>query len=114
MLLLMAFLLAFALAPRVRRGPAPRALAFAAAQRVVDGVHRHTADAGAPAQPARLPRLADRQQLVLGVTHLPDRGEALAAHHPHLRRAEAQRDVVALFRDHLRARARAAAQLAAP
>src|SRR5258705_11648079 len=113
MLLLMTCLLAFDLAPRVRRGPATRALAFAAAQRVVDGVHRHAADAGASAQPARLPRLADRQQLVLGVAYLPDRGEAFAAHHPHLRRAEAQRDVVALFGPDLRARPRAAAQLAA-
>src|SRR5574341_430495 len=81
---------------------------------MVDGIHRHAADPRAAAQPARLPRLADRQQLVLGVAHLADRGEALAAHHAHLRRAEAQRDVVALFRDHLRAGAGAPAQLAAP
>src|SRR5258705_2403318 len=112
MLLLVPRLLALDLAPRIGRRPATRALAFAAAKRVVAGVHRHAADAGPRAQPARLPRLADRQQLVLGVAHLPDRGEAFAAHHPHLRRAEAQRDVVALFRDDLRARARAAAQLA--
>src|SRR5258705_13452902 len=113
MLLLMTCLLAFDLAPRVRRGPATRALAFAAAQRVVDGVHRHAADAGASAEPGRLPRLADRQQLVLGVASLPDRGEAFAATLPHLRRAGAQRDVVPLFRHDLRARPRAAAQLAA-
>src|SRR5258705_6715226 len=114
MLLLMTCLLAFDLAPRVRRGPATRALPFAAAQRVIGGVHRHAAAAGAPTQAARLPRLADRQQLVLSVADFADRGEAFAPHHPHLRRAEAQRDVVTFLRDHLRARARTAAQLAAP
>src|SRR6266550_490590 len=111
MLLLMTRLLALDLAPRVRWGPATRALTFAPAQRVIDGVHRHAADAGAAAQPARLPRLADRQQLVLGVPDFPDRREALAPHHPHLRRAEAERDVVAFLRDDLHAGPGAAAQL---
>src|SRR5436189_6219105 len=113
MLLLVPRLLALDLAPRIRGRPATRALAFAAAERVLDRVHRDAAHAGAATQPARLPRLADRQQLVLGVAHLTDRGEAFAAHHAHLGRAEAQRDVVALFRHDLRARASAAAQLAA-
>src|SRR6266480_6745888 len=99
----MTCLLAFDLAPRVRRRAATRALAFAAAERMIDGVHRHAADAGTAAQPARLPRLADRQQLVLGVADFADRGEALAPHHAHLRRAEAQRDVVAFFGHDLRA-----------
>src|SRR6267142_2081893 len=112
MFLLMTGLFALDLAPRVRGRPATRALALAAAERMIDGVHRYAADAGAAAQPARLPRLADRQQLVLGVPDFADRGEALAAHHPHLRRAEPQRDVVALFRHDLGARARAAAELA--
>src|SRR6266508_3156931 len=76
--LFMPRLLALDLAPGVRWGPATRALALAAAQ------------------PARLPRFADRQQLVLGVADFADRGEALAAHHPHLGRAEAQRHVIAL------------------
>src|SRR5712664_5022200 len=113
MLLLVPRLLALDLAPRIRGRPAARALAFAAAQRVIDGVHRHAADAGAAAQPARLPRLTDRQQLVLGVPDFADRRETLAAHHPHFRRAEPQRDVIALFRDDLRAGPGAAAQLAA-
>src|SRR6266436_546632 len=113
MLLLMTRLLALDLAPRVGWGPPTRALPFAAAQRVIDGVHRHAADAGAAAQPARLPRLADRQQLVLGVADFADRRETLAAHHPHFRRAEPQRDVVAFFGHDLRAGPGAAAQLAA-
>src|SRR5437879_13738237 len=103
MLLLMTCLLALDLAPRVRWGPATRALPFAAAERVIDRVHRHAADAGAAAQPARLPRLTDRQQLVLGVPDFADRGEALAPHQPHLRRAQAERDVVAFLRYDLHA-----------
>src|SRR6266404_8896394 len=113
MLLLVPRLLALDLAPRIRGRPATRALAFAAAEGVIDGVHRHAADAGAAAQPPRLPRLADRQQLVLGVPDFANRRKALAAHHPHFRRAEPERDVVALFGHDLRARPRAAAQLAA-
>src|SRR6266545_1002638 len=47
--LFMPRLLALDLAPRVRGGPATRALALAAAERVIDGVHRHAADSGAAA-----------------------------------------------------------------
>ena len=53
------------------------------------------------AQPAALAGLADREQLVLGVAHLADRGEAAAVHQPHLGRPEPQRDVVAFLRHHL-------------
>src|SRR5881394_1860854 len=113
MLLLVPRLLALDLAPRIRGRPATRALAFAAAERVIDGVHRDAAHAGAATQPARLPRLADGQQLMLGVADFTDRGETLAADHAHFRRAQPQRDVVAFFRHDLRARAGAAAQLAA-
>src|SRR5207248_7811100 len=113
MLLLMPRLLALALAPRVRWRPATRALALAAAERMVDGIHGHAADSGATPQPAALPRLADRHQLVLGIADFADRGEAFAPHHPHFGRPEPERDVVALFRHHLRARTGAAAQLAA-
>src|SRR6266513_477291 len=113
MLLLMTCLLAFDLAPRIRGWPAAGALALAAAERMIDRIHRHAADARAAAEPARLPGLADRQQLVLGVADFADRGEALAPHHPHLRRAEAQRDVVALFGHDLGARAGASTHLTA-
>src|SRR6266545_5282613 len=111
--LFMPRLLALDLAPRVRGGPATRALALAAAQRMIDGVHRHAADSGAAAQPAALARLADRQQLVLGVADFADRGEALATHHPHLGRTEPQGDEVAFLRDDLGARSGAAADLPA-
>src|SRR5439155_367807 len=106
-------LLALDLAPRIRGRPAARALAFAAAQRVIDRVHGDTADSRAAAEPARFARLADGQQLVLGEPDFADRRQALTPHHPHFGRAEAQRDVVAFFRDDLHARARATAQLSA-
>src|SRR2546423_487243 len=51
--------------------------------------------------------------IVLRRADFADRGEALAAPHPHFGRAEPERDVVALFRYDLRARARTTAQLTA-
>src|SRR2546423_6113430 len=114
MLFLVPRLLPFDLAPRVGRGPAAGALAFAAAQRMIDGVHCDAAHPRAATEPARLARLADREQLVLRVTDFADGGEAFAPHHPHFGRPESQRDVVALFRHHLRARSGPAAQLPAP
>src|SRR5258705_10030272 len=104
-------LLAFDLAPRIGGRPATGALALAAAERVIHRVHGDATHPRAPPQPATLARLADGEQLVLGVADLADRGETLAAHHPHFRRAEPQRHVVAFLRHDLRARARAAAQL---
>src|SRR2546427_1935808 len=112
-LLLVPRLFALDLAPGIRRGPAARGLPLAAAQRVVDGVHRHAAHPRIPAQPAALPGFPDREQLVLGIAHLADRGEALAAHHPHFGGAQPQRDVVAFLRHHLDAGARGAGELAA-
>src|SRR5262245_18179177 len=46
--------------PRAYRMPAARGLALAAAVRMVDRVHRHAADRGPAAQPARAAGLADR------------------------------------------------------
>src|SRR4051812_25431876 len=104
---------AFRLAPGARRRTTAGALAFTAAQRVVDGVHRHAAALGPLAEPAALARLADREQLVLGVPDLADRRQAAAVHQPHLRRAEAERDVLALLGHDLRARAGGPGELAA-
>src|SRR5881396_1805021 len=113
LLLLVSRLLPLDFAPGIRGWAAAGRLALAAAQRVVDGVHRHAAYPRVPAQPAALPGLPDREQLVLGIAHLADRREALAAHHPHFRRAEAQGHVVAFLRHHLDAGARGARELAA-
>src|SRR2546430_2694405 len=111
-LLLVPCLLPLDLAPGICRGPTARGFALAAAQRVVDRVHRHAAHPRIPAQPAALPGLPDREQLVLGIAHLADRRKALAAHHPHFGGAEAQRDVVAFLRHHLDTGACRAGQLA--
>src|SRR2546422_8819040 len=77
-LLLVPCLLPLDLAPRRGGRPPARGLPLAATQRVVDGIHRHAAYPRIPAQPAALPGLPDREQLVLGIAHLADRGEALA------------------------------------
>src|SRR3990170_3189065 len=61
---------AFLLAPRARGMPAARALALAATQRVIDGVHRDAADGRPLALPAAPAGLAQRDQLVLGVADL--------------------------------------------
>src|SRR5438105_15702639 len=92
-LLLVSRLLPFDLAPRIGGRPAARRLAFATAQRVVDGVHRHAAHAGHASQPATLARLTYRHPLMPGVLPFADGGEALAAHHPHLGGAEPQGDI---------------------
>src|SRR5690606_7372534 len=85
------------LAPRADRIPATRGLAFTAAQRMVDGVHRHSAGLGTHALPAGAAGLAELDQLCLGVAHLTDSGPAVERHHPHLARREAkQRHLVFL------------------
>src|SRR5438128_3707492 len=63
-------------APRRDRVTAALGLALAAAVRVVDGVHRRTADGGALALPAAPAGLADVDVLVVGVADLADRRAA--------------------------------------
>ena len=46
--------------------------AFAAAVRMIDGIHRDSAHVAALAQPAAAPGLADRDILVLDIPDLPD------------------------------------------
>src|SRR6185436_8778148 len=64
-------------APRRHRMAAARGLALAAAERVVDRVHRDAAHVRPLAEPPAPPRLADRDVLVIEVADLADRGEAL-------------------------------------
>src|SRR5512135_268031 len=72
--LVVAGLLALGLpAPRRRGVAAARRLAFAAAHRVVDGVHRDAPVVRLPAEPAVAAGLADRDVLVLDVADLADR-----------------------------------------
>src|SRR5690606_39169571 len=65
------------LSPRRHRMPAACGLALTTAERMIDRVHRHTADVRPPAEPAAATGLADRHVLVVDVAHLPDRCPAL-------------------------------------
>src|SRR5690348_6263494 len=67
------------LAPRRHRVTAAGRLAFAAAERVIHRVHRHTANVRTLAEPAAAPRLADRDVLVIEVADLTDGRDALDA-----------------------------------
>src|SRR5688500_12732635 len=108
----MSRLLALDLAPGRRRRTATRALALAPAERVIHRVHRHATDLGPLAQPAALPGLAHRKELVLRVAHLTHRGQTPAVDQPHLRGAEPESDVFALLGYHLRAGTGGAGELA--
>src|SRR5581483_6583386 len=81
--------------PRRHRMPAARGLPLAAAERMIDRVHRHAAHVRPPADPAAPPRLPDRHVLMLEVAHLPDRGVALHQDAPDLARGHLHRRVVA-------------------
>src|SRR5688572_6496167 len=97
---------------------APRAddvasAARTATVRMIDRIHHLAADLRAPPEPARLPRLAVRLQLVLGVAHFADRRQTVAVHQADFRRRHFQGDVLPFLRHDLQARAGRARQLAA-
>src|SRR5262245_50401560 len=74
-------------APRRHRVTAARRLAFAAAERVVDGVHRDAADVRPDAEPAAAARLADRHVLVIEIAGLAGRRGALDVHRQRVSRS---------------------------
>src|SRR5436190_18327414 len=90
------------LAPWADRMAAARGLAFTAAQRVVDGVHRHAAVVRLLAHVAGASGLAVRHVLVLQVADLPDGGVAADVNLPHLARGETQGGPVAFAGHELR------------
>ena len=104
---------ALGLAPRRHRMAAAGALAFAAAEGVVDRVHGHAAGLGADALPAVAAGLADADQLGLGVADLAEGGPAVDGHPAHLGGGQPQGGVVALLGHQLDAHAGAAGHLAA-
>src|SRR6478736_2924907 len=82
---------ALRLAPGAHRVTTTGRLALTTTVRVVDRVHRDTADGGALALPAHAAGLAPVDVRLLGVAHLADRGAAaqvdvadLAGRHPEL------------------------------
>src|SRR5437764_13265373 len=90
-----------------------RSLALAAAVRVVNRVHRHAADVGPDAVPARAPGLAVRDVLVLDVADLTDGRVADDGHAPNPPRRHTHLSVVSLLRNQLREAASRAHQLSA-
>src|SRR2546423_7272184 len=77
-------------APRGNRGLSGRGAAFAAAVRIVDGVHRHAAYRRAHTAPAHPAGLADRFEVVLGVAGFADGGAAIDVHLADPARAQAK------------------------
>src|SRR5690606_17124323 len=104
---------ALGLAPRGDRVAATGGLALATAERVVDGVHGHATGLRAHALPAVAARLADLDQLGLGVADLTDGGPAVDRHPAHLGGGQAQGGPRALLGDQLHRVAGGAAHLGA-
>src|SRR5215472_9900324 len=104
---------ALGLAPRAHRVAAARALALAAAERVVDRVHGHAAHRGPLALPAVAARLAELDVALLGVAHLAHGGPAARVHPPDLARGHPELGVAALLRQELHAGAGRAGNLGA-
>src|SRR6185437_12223409 len=89
-----------------------RALALAAAQRMVDRVHGHAAGLGPDALPPVATRLAQRDQAGLGVADLTDGGPAVDRDPAHLGGGQAQGGEDTLLGDQLHAHPRPSGDLA--
>src|SRR5207344_1876406 len=100
-------------APRRHGVSSAGGLAFAAAQRVIDRVHRDAAHMRALAHPAAAAGLADRHVLVIDVADLADRREALHVDLADFARRHLDRGVVAFLRHQLHGRTSAPRNLAA-
>ena len=85
-------------APGRARVTTTRAATFAAAHRVIDGVHRDAALVRADAEPARAAGLAPLDVAVLGVADRADRRAAVDVDAAHLARGHAQRGPIAFLR----------------
>src|ERR1035438_8439640 len=70
------------LAPRRHRMASARCLAFTAAMRVVDRIHRYATVVRAFAHPALASGLAERNVLVVAVAHCPDGRHAVRRNAP--------------------------------
>src|SRR5580693_3617488 len=92
---------ALGLAPRAHRVAAARALALAAAERVVDRVHGHATDRRPLALPAVPAGLAELDVRLLGVADLTDGRAALHADPPDLAGRHAQLRVASLLGEEL-------------
>src|SRR5688500_10046362 len=79
-----------------------RGTTFTTTVRMIDRVHRHTADGRADTHPALGAGLADLLEVVLAVAHLADRGAAVGGNLAHLARTQAQRGITLFAGDQLR------------
>src|SRR5580704_5344597 len=86
------------LAPRRHRMPSARGLAFTAAMRMVNWVHRNAPVMRTLAQPARPSRLADGDILVVDVPDLPDRRHAVLRNLARLTRRQLHQRVLRFLR----------------
>src|SRR5690606_19046586 len=98
---------------RVHRVATARGLALTTTVRVVDRVHRDTADRRTLALPTVPAGLADADVGLLGVPHLADGGPAAHVDHAHLAGRHAQGGVVAFLGEQLDLRPGAPRQLGA-
>src|SRR4249919_3112848 len=101
------------LAPRRHRVTTTRGLAFAAAQRMIDRIHRDAADVRSLAEPSAPAGLPDRHVLVIDVADLTHRRQALDVDLADLAGGHLDRRILAFLRDDLDGRARAAGDLTA-
>src|SRR3954462_7742291 len=92
---------------------AARGLALAAAERVIDRIHRDAAVVRLLAAVTRASRLTDRDVLVLEVADLTDRGVAADVHFAHLDGGKTEGRPVVFARHELRKRTGRAGHLAA-
>src|SRR5215470_12237389 len=86
------------LPPRRDWMPSARSLSLATTMRMVYRIHRNSAVYWPPPQPARAPSLADRNVLVIQISHLPDRRHAILRDFASLARRQFYQGIIALFR----------------
>ena len=89
------------LSPRGYRVTSARSFTFTAAVRVIDRVHRYTANFRAPAHPAAASRFTQADVLVLGVSDLSDRRHADDRNLSDFARGHSQLCIIAFFSNDL-------------
>jgi hypothetical protein len=84
---------------------------LSAAVWVINWVHRHSADMWPPSEPSFSSSFPDRNVLMIGITHLANRGHAFKAHHTDFPGVQLQLPVITLFGHQLGGRASSTRQL---
>src|SRR5437773_5764934 len=100
-------------APRAYRVAPPGGLAFTAAMRMVDRIHRDPAHSRPDPEPPAASGFPDRLILMVEVTHLTDGRIAFQMNHSRLARRKFDLSVAGLLGEKLRRHSRGASQLSA-